>query len=92
MSEIKPGEISEEEVTFFREQKICLVCKGVVKGFNYICSECDALYCENCARTLTDLENACWVCNAPFDNTKPTKPFTKNRERGDIKKPNDFKK
>jgi len=53
LSEIKPGEISEEDVTFFREQKICLVCKGEVKGYNYICSKCDALYCENCAKTLT---------------------------------------
>ncbi|MFW9875211.1 MAG: hypothetical protein ACFFG0_19060 [Candidatus Thorarchaeota archaeon] len=92
LSEIKPGEITEEEVIFFREQKICLVCKGEVKGFNYICSECDALYCENCARTLSNLENACWVCNIPFDNTKPSKPFTKNGEDSHTKKPNDFKK
>lgn len=92
LSEIKPGEISEDEVTFFREQKICLVCKGEVKRFNYICSKCDALYCENCARTLTNLENACWVCNTPFDTTKPSKPFTKNGEDIEIKKPNNIKK
>jgi len=25
--------------------------------------------------TSQKLENACWVCNTPFDETKPTKPF-----------------
>ncbi len=91
LSEIKPGEISEEEVTFFREQKICLVCKGEVKGFNYICSECDALYCENCARSLTNLENACWVCNTPFDKTKPSKPYIKGIEYEKTDKGNNSK-
>ncbi len=92
LSEIKPGEISEEEVTFFREQKICLICKSEVRGFNYICSECDALYCENCARTLTNLENACWVCNTPFDNTKPSKPFPKIGDYTETKKIKNSKK
>ncbi|MFX1568775.1 MAG: hypothetical protein ACFFCV_10470 [Promethearchaeota archaeon] len=86
LSELKPGEISEEEVTFFREQKICLVCRGDVKGFNYICTKCDALYCENCARNLTRLENACWVCNTPFDKTKPSKPYTRETEDNGIEK------
>ena len=44
-------------------------------GYNFICSECGAFYCLNCANTLSDLENACWVCNSPFDPTKPSKPF-----------------
>ena len=26
---------------------------------------------------LTNLENACWVCNAPFDESKPSKPYKK---------------
>ncbi|MCK4383934.1 MAG: L-2-amino-thiazoline-4-carboxylic acid hydrolase, partial [Candidatus Lokiarchaeota archaeon] len=49
--------ITEEEVTYFKEKKICLVCKGNIKGFNnYICPKCEVLYCENCARALIDLE------------------------------------
>ncbi|MFX1568004.1 MAG: tetratricopeptide repeat protein [Promethearchaeota archaeon] len=67
-------QISEHKVTIHKEQKICLVCKGEISGFMYTCN-CDALYCENCARALTDLENACWVCGAPIDISKPTKPY-----------------
>ena len=71
----KPELITEEEVTFHRERKICLVCKGKVGGFNFICPGCDALYCEHCARSLANLENACWVCNGPIDPSKPLKPY-----------------
>ena len=39
----KPRKITEEEVTYYKEQKICLVCKGKVLGLSYICPECDAL-------------------------------------------------
>ena len=70
---IKPEKLTEEEITFHKEQKICLVCKGKVLGFNSFICKCDALYCENCAQTLSDLENACWVCEAPFDELKPVK-------------------
>jgi len=70
--------ITEEEVTYFKEKKICLVCKGNIKGFNnYICPKCEVLYCENCARALIDLENTCWVCESPLDKSKPSKPFKK---------------
>lgn len=74
--------VTEEEVSVSKEKKICLVCKGKLAGFNlaFICKNCDALYCENCARTLSDLENACWVCETPFDNSKPVKLFKKTEE------------
>jgi len=66
----------EEKVTIHKEKKSCLVCKGEVERFNiYICPECNSIYCNNCARTLTNLENACWVCNAPIDALKPTIPI-----------------
>ncbi len=72
----RPDQITEEEVTYYREQKICLICKGKVAGFNtFICPKCEALYHEDCARKLSDLENACWVCNDPIDKNKPVKPF-----------------
>lgn len=72
----RPDQITDEEVTYYREQKICLICKGKVAGFNiFLCPNCEALYHENCARKLSNLENACWVCNQPIDETKPTKPF-----------------
>jgi len=80
---IKPEKLTEEEITFHKEQKICLVCKGKVLGFNSFICKCDALYCEKCAQTLSDLENACWVCEAPFDELKPVKLY-KEKELDDI--------
>ncbi|MFX1307766.1 MAG: hypothetical protein ACFFDG_13220, partial [Promethearchaeota archaeon] len=56
-------------------------------GFNtYICTGCDALYCENCARALSNAENACWVCNEPIDKSKPSKPFKLTEEFEDLEK------
>ncbi|MFX0101646.1 MAG: hypothetical protein ACFFCS_18930 [Candidatus Hodarchaeota archaeon] len=69
----KKKNITEEEITYHKEQKICLVCKGKVSGFKlaFICAKCDALYCEKCARALSMMENACWACNSPLDPSKP---------------------
>ncbi|MFX0103127.1 MAG: hypothetical protein ACFFCS_26415 [Candidatus Hodarchaeota archaeon] len=68
----RPPGITEQEITYHKEQKICLVCKSAVTRFNvYICPNCDALYCQMCARALSELENACWSCNAPFDPSRP---------------------
>jgi len=62
----------EEEVTVYREQKVCLVCKGKISGFNiFICPKCNALYCEKCARALSEIQNICWVCESPLDQSKP---------------------
>lgn len=61
---------TEEEVAFHRERKICLVCKTHISRLSYICPECDALYCVKCSEALSNLENACWVCETPFDETK----------------------
>ncbi|MFX1454938.1 MAG: hypothetical protein ACFFDB_06140 [Promethearchaeota archaeon] len=69
----RPINITEEEVSISIEKKICLVCKGTLGGFTFICTECGALYCENCTHALENLENACWVCNEPIDKTKPVK-------------------
>jgi len=73
-------QVKEEEITIHRERKICIVCKGAVLGFMYTC-KCDTIYCENCARALTNLENACWLCDAPIDKSKPTQPYEKEKVR-----------
>jgi len=65
----KPQGFTEEEVAFHREKKICLVCKNKISRFNYVCPECDALYCIKCSNALADLENECWVCNTAFDES-----------------------
>ncbi|MFX0105711.1 MAG: tetratricopeptide repeat protein [Candidatus Hodarchaeota archaeon] len=66
--------VFETEVAIHKEKKICLVCRGEVLRFSYIC-ECGTIYCDNCARAVTDLENVCWVCEAPLDYLKPVKPI-----------------
>ena len=48
----------------------------------YTCPACDALYCIKCSDSLSNLENACWVCNTPFDESKPTKPFKEIKRKG----------
>ncbi len=74
----RPETITEEEVSVSKEKKICLVCKGKLGGFNtyiFMCSDCNAFYCEKCSKALSNLENSCWACNAPIDPSKPSKPF-----------------
>ena len=74
-------DVTAKEVTVYREKKICLVCRGKVGGFNnYICTKCDALYCEKCARALTRLENACWACNEAIDKSQPVRKFESEQE------------
>ena len=76
------SQVSVEEVAIHEEKKICLVCRGEVLKFSYIC-ECGAFYCENCAKALSSLENVCWVCEAQIDSLKPIKLF-KEEERVQI--------
>lgn len=76
----RPLQISEEEVMYFRDRKICLVCKGNVIRVSYICPKCNALYCIKCSEELSDQENMCWVCNDPFDESKPTRPYKINKQ------------
>jgi hypothetical protein len=69
----KPSTITIEEIQVYREKGLCLVCKGKVSGVNYICPKCNALYCLKCSEVLTKRENACWVCESPFDVFKSNK-------------------
>jgi len=80
ISQYRQEDITEEDITFYKERKICLVCKGGVSRINYICPECGALYCIKCEETLANLENACWFCNTPLDESKPSKPYKKEKE------------
>ena len=78
----KPQKLTEEEVSISKEKKICLVCKGKVARNNiFLCPECDTFYCSKCSEALTNLENACWVCETPFDESKPVRlPEIKEEE------------
>ena len=89
ITQIKPKKLTEEEITFYREQKICLVCKDKTSRFTYICPKCEAIYCVKCSTALSSLENACWVCNTAFDESKPVKPFKieEKKKKDDKTKP-----
>ena len=80
ITQIKPKKLTEEEITFYKEQKICIVCKGKTSRLTYICPVCEALYCVNCSTALSNLENACWVCETAFDESKPVKIEKKPEE------------
>ena len=67
-------EVTKDKIAIHTDAKICLVCRGDVVRFSYIC-ECGAIYCGNCAEALTNLENVCWACDVPIDVLKPVKPF-----------------
>ena len=84
MLKAKPKMITEQEITFYKERKLCLVCKGDASGFTFICPKCDALYCKKCVDALIPLENMCWACNDPLDKSKPTKPYEMVEEKEDI--------
>ncbi|MFX0136601.1 MAG: RING finger protein [Candidatus Hodarchaeota archaeon] len=84
LSQSKPAEITQDQVSLYREQNVCLVCKGQLNRYDvYLCPKCKVLYCENCAHSLENLENQCWVCGEPIDKSKPVK-LSKEQEE-DIK-------
>jgi len=73
---VKPDFIDDDELTLYKERKICLVCKGDATGFEvYVCTDCGVLYCLKCAKALSTLENICWGCDAPIDKSKPIQPL-----------------
>jgi hypothetical protein len=76
----KPERITEEEVSISKERRICLVCKGKLERIMFICPDCNTFYCKKCSDALSTLENACWVCDTPFDESKPTKPYKREEE------------
>ena len=87
----RPQKLTEEEVSVAKEKQICLVCKNKLGGNIFLCSSCGAFYCSKCSDTLAGMENACWVCESPFDESKPVNLEEKKGkeieiDEGDLKK------
>ncbi|MHA2007785.1 MAG: tetratricopeptide repeat protein [Promethearchaeota archaeon] len=78
-------QVTEDDVEIHKEKKMCLVCRGEVLGFSFLC-KCGAIYCENCARAIIDLENVCWACNIPIDYLKPIKIGEEEKRIEDVEK------
>ena len=50
-----------------------MVCKGKVRKFGVFICDCGAFYCDECAKAIIGLENACWACYGAIDDSKPVK-------------------
>jgi len=69
-SAVLTTQVTEEKISIHKEKKICLVCRGEVLRFSYIC-ECGTMDCDNYTWALTSMENFCWVCDILIDLKKP---------------------
>jgi parallel beta-helix repeat protein len=89
------GEITEDDITLSKEKHICLVHKGPVEGYSFICPSCGSYYCVKCLEAIKELENACWSCGHPLDPQRPVKKVEKKEEIGisdkDVKSRDNFK-
>jgi hypothetical protein len=83
---MKMERIVEKEITIYKDLKTCIVCKGDAEGFDvFICPNCNSIYCKGCAEALIAIENECWTCNIPIDNSKPIKSLKLEEPRTFIK-------
>ena len=92
LSHFKRKEITEEEVIISKEKRICLVCKGKLERAMYICPDCNSFYCKKCSEALSNLENACWVCEKRFDEFKKSQPFKDDESDIEAEISEEFKK
>jgi parallel beta-helix repeat protein len=71
--------ITENDISLYKEQHLCLVHKGKIDGISYICPNCGSFYCMKCYDALVELENECWSCRNAIDVSKPVKTFKKDK-------------
>ncbi len=72
LQDLKEQAITENVLKVFKENRVCIVHKGTIEGYNFMCPSCDALYCVKCVDALIELENICWSCGSPLDPSKPS--------------------
>jgi len=65
-------EITEGDITISKEKHVCLVHKGPIEGYSWICPSCGAYYCMRCIEVLKESENICWSCETPIDHDRPS--------------------
>ena len=85
-------EITEGDITVSKEKHFCLVHKGPIEGYSFICPECGAYYCVNCVEAIKEIENTCWSCKAPLDKNKEIKPLERNEKENIVMMGKDDKK
>ncbi len=82
LSYSRPEDFSEEDILFSREQTLCIVCKTFLQKFTkiFICPQCKSIYCAKCAEELIKIDNMCWGCAGPIDDSKPISPIKQEDE------------
>ncbi len=63
-------EITEGDILISKEQHFCLVHKGPIEGYSYICPACGAYYCMKCVDAIKKTDDECWSCGASLDPDK----------------------
>jgi len=64
------AEVTEEDIKVSKEKHVCLVHKGPIEAFAFICPGCGSFYCQKCLEAIKEIDNSCWSCKAPLDPTK----------------------
>ncbi len=70
-------QITENDITISKEKHLCLVHKGPIEGYSYICPKCGAYYCAKCIEVLKKAENECWSCGTSLDPSMAKKSVAK---------------
>jgi len=60
--EIAELEKTEKEIAIEKEKFMCIVHRGKIVGNIYVCPNCQAIYCQNCAKSLKQKGESCWSC------------------------------
>jgi hypothetical protein len=60
--EIAELEKTEKEIGIEKEKFMCIVHRGKIVGNIYVCPNCQAIYCQNCAKSLKQKGESCWSC------------------------------
>jgi hypothetical protein len=63
-------ELTEDDILISKERHICLVHKGTIEGYSYICPECGSYYCVKCVEAIKKTADECWSCGASLDPEK----------------------
>jgi hypothetical protein len=66
---------ADDDIAVFKEQHLCIVHKGPVDNFTFICPKCGTFYCKTCFDVVVAENNACWACGRPLDSSRPSKPL-----------------
>ena len=63
LEELEELRKAEGEVAVEKEKYVCIVHRGEIDGFIYLCPHCNTRYCMKCAIILREKGDKCWACD-----------------------------